>query len=205
MKTLFEEVQEELKFESGQSGFFYRRALRSIASRYSSDPKRIIFDETKDMIDKDHQDRNVIRTFPKPGHLLFFDYQPKSRYSKFADKFPCAYVMSLEKGIFTAANLHFIEPNKRKVVIEQLQKNRILFPQESIAKYSIKQVQGLYLDIATEEWNTAAFLPVENFVSIKEGKEKPVNVVDVWKETDRKSKKMFGATRTTKQYSTGEF
>jgi len=205
MKTLFEEVQEELKFESGQSGFFYRRALRSIAAKYASNPSRIIFDESRDMVDKDHQDKNAIRTFPKPGHLLFFDYQPKSKYAKFADKFPCAYVMSLEGGVFTAANLHFIEPNKRKVVIEQLQKNRILFPQQSIAKYSIKQVQGLYLDIATEEWNTAAFLPVENFVSIKGGKERPVNVVDVWKETDRKSKEMFGATRTTRQYSTGEF
>lgn len=205
MKTLFEEVQEELKFESGQSGFFYRRALRSIAAKYASNPSRIIFDETRDSIDKTHQDKNAIRTFPKPGHLLFFDYQPKSKYAKFADKFPCAYVMSLEGGVFTAANLHFIEPNKRKVVIEQLQKNRILFPQQSIAKYSIKQVQGLYLDIATEEWNTAAFLPVENFVSIKGGKERPVNVVDVWKETDRKSKEMFGATRTTRQYSTGEF
>ena len=205
MKTLFEEVQEELKFESGQSGFFYRRALRSIAAKYASNPSRIIFDESRDSVDKNHQDKNAIRTFPKPGHLLFFDYQPKSKYAKFADKFPCAYVMSLVEGVFTAANLHFIEPNKRKVVIEQLQKNRILFPQQSIAKYSIKQVQGLYLDIATEEWNTAAFLPVENFVSIKGGKERPVNVVDVWKETDRKSKEMFGATRTTKQYSTGEF
>lgn len=205
MKTLFEEVQEELKFESGQSGFFYRRALRNIAAKYSSNPSRIIFDETKDAVDKDHQDKNVIRTFPKPGHLLFFDYQPKSKYSKFTDKFPLAYVMSLEADSFTAANLHSIEPNKRKIILEQLQKNKILFPQQSIAKYSIKQVQGLYLDIATEEWNTAAFLPVENFVSIKGGKETPVNVVDVWKETDRKSKKMFGATRTTKQYSTGEF
>ena len=62
MKTLFEEVQEQLKLETGESGFFYRRALRNVAVKYASDPKRLILDEQKDSVDKDHQDQNVIRT-----------------------------------------------------------------------------------------------------------------------------------------------
>lgn len=201
MKTLFEEVKEELELQPGDSGFFYRKALRSVAVKYASDPKRLILDEQRDSADKDHQDKNVLRTFPKPGHLLFFEYQPKSSYSKFSDKFPIAYIMKVEQNYFIGANLHFIDPQKRKMVIEQLQKNKVMFPPSCIGRYNVKQVNGLFLDVAKEEWMTASFIPVENFVTIKKGKELPINVSNVWRETDKTFEDALTGTKETKLYS----
>ena len=202
MKTLFEEVEEKLKFQPGESGFFYRRALRNVAIKYASDPERLILDEQKDSADKDHQDKNVIRTIPKPGHLLFFEYEPKKKYAKFVDNFPVAYVLGLETDYFIAANLHLIEPNKRKIILEKLQKNKMMLPNACIGRYSIKQVRGLYLDVAKDEWTTAAFLPIENFVKIQKGKETPINVAEVWKEVDRSFNNILGGSSTEKSYST---
>jgi hypothetical protein len=201
MKTLFEEVKEELKLQPGDSGFFYRKALRSVAVKYASDPKRLILDEQRDSADKDHQDKNVLRTFPKPGHLLFFEYQPKSSYSKFSDKFPMVYIMGVEKDYFIGANLHFIDPQKRKLVVEQLQKNKIMFPPKCIGRYKIDHVNGLFLDVAKEEWITAAFIPVEHFVKINKGKEMPINVSEVWKETNKSFGDALTGTKQTKLYS----
>lgn len=73
-------------------------------------------------------------------------------------------------------------------------------PYNSISKYNISQVRGLFLDIAIEEWTTASTLPIEDFVEIRDGKPRSVNARDVWKKNNRSFRNMLRGARIYKGY-----
>lgn len=200
-KTLFEEINEEVDLEGqGRSSFFYRRAFQRLSEKYKNDPKRLILDEQQDKGDKDNTDKNVLRRIPKVGHLMMFEYEAASKNLKYFDKSPLVYVISTSGSSFTGSNLHYIDPPKRQIITENLMEGRLNLPYSSVSKYNMNQIKSLLLDVAFDEWMTAINIPIESFVSIKEGREKSISVTDVWKDTNKTFKKMLRGVRTYKGY-----
>jgi hypothetical protein len=200
-KTLFEELNEEVNLEGkGKSPFFYRRAFARLSEKYKNDPQRLILDEQKDNGKEEDKDTNVLRRIPKVGHLMMFEYEASSKNLKYFDKNPLVYIISTSGNSFTGSNLHYIDPPKRQIITENLMGGRLNLPYSSVSKYNINQIKGLLLDVAFDEWITAINIPIESFVSIKEGKEKSILVTDVWKDTNKTFKKMLRGVRTYKGY-----
>ena len=200
MKTLFEEIKEELNLDEGASPYFYRRALKRLVQKYQQQPLRFIREERQDNSDpEDKQDKNVLRTVPKVGHFFMFDYESVSK-SRYYDKFPLVYVLSTSGDSFVGANFHYIEPRRRMIVVDNLKEGRITIPYNCISKYNMTQVKSLYLDIAFNEWNSACLIPIENFVTYKDGKENTVRSIDVWNETNKTFRKMLKVTRQYRGY-----
>lgn len=201
MKTLFEEISEELKLESGRTAFFYRRAYTRLVSKYLSDPTKILREERSDNSEEEEsRDKNLLRNTPRAGHLMMFEYKPSSKNIKQFDRNPLVYMISASGDSFTGCNLHYIEPRRRQIVVENLMKGRLMLPLNSINKYSIKQVKSLFLDIAISEWNTVSNLPLEYVTSIENGKETEILISDVWRETNKTFRDMLRGTRIYKGY-----
>lgn len=73
--TLFEDLRQEVDLEEGRSPFFYRRAFRRLTRRYMTKPELFIRDERRDNTEEDYErDKNLIRRYPKQGHLFMFEY-----------------------------------------------------------------------------------------------------------------------------------
>jgi len=77
------------------------------------------------------------------------------------------YILKTEGGAFYGANLHYLEPKKRLIVINKLSEGHIDIPKAIIHKYLYKRCKSLFLDLAKQEWVTASALPVEDFVLMK--------------------------------------
>jgi hypothetical protein len=200
-KTLFEEIKEELDLESGDSPFFYRRALRRLVQKYAQQPQRLIREERQDNTDLEtEQDKNLLRTVPKVGHMFIFEYETVKKSSKYYDRFPLVYVISTSGNSFIGGNLHYIEPRRRMIVVNNLKEGRISIPYNCISKYNMSQVKSLYLDIAFNEWNSACLIPIENFVIYKDGKETSIRPIDVWTETNKTFRKMLRGNRQYRGY-----
>ena len=197
--TLFEDLRQEVDVEPGRSPFFYRKAFRRLSKRYAADPQRLIRDEMRDRTSDDPDD-NMIRRFPKQGHLFMFEYSSEKDNISVFDPFPLVFVIKVEGSSFLGCNLHYIHPLKRRIVVENLRRNKLTLPYNSISKYNISQVRGLFLDIAIEEWTTASTLPIEDFVEIRDGKPRSVNARDVWKKNNRSFRDMLRGARIYKGY-----
>ena len=90
------------------------------------------------------------------------------------------------------------------MVVENLRRDKLTLPYNSISKYNMSQIRGLLLDIAKDEWNSASCLPIEDFVSIKDGKPSSISVNDVWKNNNRTFSKMLRGARIYKGYGTND-
>ena len=60
--------------------------------------------------------------------------------------------------------------------------------------------EGQLLDIAKNEWANAANLPIEDFVSIQDGKPKRLLNASVWKETNKTFRDMLRGMRRYQGY-----
>ena len=59
-------------------------------------------------------------------------------------------------------------PKARYTVIDNLIKNNYLkVPPNCVHKYLSSNVSGRFLDLGKDEWDTAIFLPIENFIFTK--------------------------------------
>jgi len=199
--TLFEDLREEVNLEEGRSPFFYRKAFRRLTRKYMTKPELFVRDERRDNAeDKYSRDKNLIRRFPKQGHLFMFEYSSEKDNVKVFDPFPLVYCIKMEGRSFMGCNLHYIHPLKRKLVVENLKMDKLTLPYNSISKYNIDQIKGLLLDIAIDEWTTASTLPIEDFISLENGKPRQINVADVWKKNNRSFRKMLRGARIYKGY-----
>jgi len=199
--TLFEDLREEVKYEEGRSPFFYRRAFKRLTQKYISRENKLILEERLDSTeDEENQDNNLLRRYPRTGHIYLFEYKTEEKNISVFDPFPLVYVIKFNSKEFTGCNLHLIHPSKRKYVIDNLKNNKITLPYNTISKYIISQVDGLLLDIAFNEWEVASNLPIENLISIKDGKVRDLPLFDVWKEKNKTFRKMLVGTRIYKSY-----
>tara|TARA_B100001996_G_scaffold72272_1_gene53051 strand:- start:776 stop:997 length:222 start_codon:yes stop_codon:yes gene_type:complete len=63
-------------------------------------------------------------------------------------------------------------------------------------------VQGLYLDLAVSEWDSAILLPTDHFVKSAQKSEFDIAREDVWKDTNAAFYDKFKAARVVKGYGT---
>lgn len=130
---------------------------------------------------------------------MMFEYN--ARVSKqvlpFYDQLPVVLVLQVKQDHFWAANLHYISPKKRLKTIEALLKGKIDVPRKIIHKYLKSDVKngGLFIQIAESDWDSAIYLPTEQFVSAVGKIEIPFPANKVWRKYDPVSKYRFKAKR----------
>jgi len=199
-KTIFEKVKDATGGEE-KTLQWYRQETKKIALSYKNAPERFNRDERVDRNeDEEMQDENRLRRFARIGRIFLFQYKAKMRYLPYYDKFPLVYVIKANNDHFIGANLHYIHPAKRILTINKLKEGRIDVPSICIHKYILDHIDGFLLDLASNEWESAIALPVENFVKPKGDKEFPYKSTDVWKETNKEYSKRFKAKRIIKGY-----
>ncbi len=197
-KTIFEKVKEKTAGEA-KSLQWYRNELKSLVASIKREPSRMNEQEKFDSIGAlVNQDQNVNRRRVFPGHFYFFEYKAETDSLPYYDKYPLVYVLNVSGSEFYGANLHYIHPKKRQIVIEKLLNNQIDIPKKIIHKYLNKRCKSLFLDLAKTEWLTACHLPVEDFVLMKgDGKyEYPKEYV--WEEMDQYWNDRIKGTRVVK-------
>jgi len=201
-KTLFERITEKAGGEK-KSASWYRAAVKAEASRYNTNLEKYILDEKKDRGGfAKEQDTNELRRYVVEGHLYMFEYKAKMRWLPYYDRNPLVYVIKSNKQEFWGANLHYLSPKKRLLATQKLVKGRIDIPKTCFNKYIHDHVQGLYLDLALVEWDTAILLPTEDFVKNLNGMLFPIDKQVVWEETDESFYDKITAHRTVKGYGT---
>lgn len=178
-KTIFEQVEEAAGGEK-RSVSWYRRQVKLVAKNYTLDLLKS--DEKYDTnVTKEFQDVNEIRNEVRIGHLYLFEYKATSR-TPFFDTFPLVYVIDRQSEYFIGANLHYLGPKARYTVIDNLIKKDFLkVPPNCVHKYLSSNVSGRFLDLGKDEWDTAIFLPIENFIITKSKKQYPKR--QVWDDT----------------------
>ena len=184
--TLFEKIT-ELTGGQKQSFNWYKNAVKKSAMDYKKDPSKIIRDERIDNRGKEEEtDENILRAYAVSGHLYMFEYKAKTKWLPYYDTFPLVYVMKASPDEFWGVNLHYMAPKKRIMVIKKLMEGRIDVPKRCFHKYLTSQVDGMMLDLAAAEWDTAILLPIENFVRNVKGSAGrfPYTKELVWEETD---------------------
>lgn len=184
--TLFEKVT-QLTGGQKQSFNWYKNAVKKSAMDYKKDPSKIIRDEKIDNRGNEEEtDENILRRYAVSGHLYMFEYKAKTKWLPYYDTFPLVYVMRASPDEFWGVNLHYMAPKKRIMVIKKLMEGRIDVPKRCFHKYLTSQVDGMMLDLAAAEWDTAILLPIENFVRNVKGSAGKFSYTKelVWEETD---------------------
>ena len=202
-KTLFEKVTEKTGGEKKPLSW-YRAAVKSEASTYKKNFQKYILNERSDRVGAvQDQDENELRRFTVQGHLYMFEYKAKMKYIKYYDKFPLVYVIKASKrGEFWGANLHYMTPKKRILATRKLMQGRIDIPKVCFHKYLQSQVDGLMIDLATTEWDTAVLLPTEDFVKNAGKLSFPVDKEEVWSDTKDTFYDKIRGERLVKGYGT---
>ncbi len=200
-ETLFEKIEKKADGKQ-QTLAWYRNNLQTMAKSYDQNPERMIRDEKADSKQPiELQDHNELRKHVKKGHLYFFSYEAKSKWLPYYDRFPLAYVLKrTNTNEFYAANLHYIKPKQRIKVIQKLNRNLIDIPRKIIHKYLNSHVDGLFLDLSQDEWESAVLLPVENFRNGKFKGRLPYDRNHVWEEMQPHESNRIKAKVVVKDY-----
>ncbi|AOV61700.1 DNA end protector protein [Synechococcus phage S-WAM2] len=202
-KTLFERVNAATGGEK-KSLSWYRGAVKAEAGKYKKNFNKYIMDERKDRVGAaKEQDKNELRRYTVAGHLYMFEYKAKMKWLPYYDRFPLVYVIKAPgKDEFWGANLHYLSPKKRLIVTKKLIQGRVDIPKVCFHKYLSAHVDGLFLDLAADEWDTAILLPTEDYVKNVNGVSFPIDRQVVWEETDEKFYDKITGHRMIKGYGT---
>ena len=202
-KTLFERVNAKTGGEK-KSLSWYRSAVKAESSRYKKNFKKYIQDERKDRGGVAvEQDMNELRKTTATGHMYMFEYKAKMRWLPYYDRFPLVYVLkAVSRGEFWGANLHYLSPKKRILATKKLMQGRIDLPKKCFHKYLTAHVEGLYLDLAASEWDTAILLPTADFVKDLNGMLFPIQPEMVWEDTDEAFYDKIKGSRVIASYGT---
>jgi len=202
-KTLFERVTNKTGGEK-KSLSWYRNAVKQEASSYKKNFNKYILDERKDRAGAaKSQDANELRRHTVAGHLYMFEYKAKMKWLPYYDRFPLVYVIKAAgKDEFWGANLHYMSPKKRVIATKKLLNGRIDIPKRCFHKYLTAHVDGLFLDLAASEWDTAILLPTEDYVRDLNGMVFPIDRKIVWEETDENFYDKITGSRMIRGYGT---
>lgn len=175
-KTLLDLVQEKSGGEKKPFSW-YRKTVKEESGKYKVNVKTY----NKDA----EQEVNEIRKITVENHLYMFEYKAKMRWLPYYDKFPLVYVLKSNKDEFWGVNLHYLSPKKRLIATKKLLQGKIDVPKVCFHKYIHAHVEnGLYIDLATVEWDSAILLPTEDFVRNINGLFFPIDKKTVWEDTD---------------------
>lgn len=145
---------------------------------------------------KDYQTTRIL-----PGFLYMFGYDAKMKdVLPFYDKFPVVFPFSRDADSFTGINLHYLPYAYRAKLMDSLYQivtdqkfnektrlnlsyrllassSRYKYFEPCVKKYLYSHVQTKFLQVPSNEWDIALFLPLERF-TVSKGK--------VYKDTLRK-------------------
>jgi len=154
----------------------------------------------------DDKSRQVGKFFRRPmiGKMYMFRYAPKTRVDlDYYDTFPLIFLLKVNRNRILGINIHYMpyilrsrlfirlltvkKNNNRfdrttrlKISYEILKKsarlNKLTMP--LIRQYDRKRIRSRLIEIPSQDWNLAAFLPMEAFK--KTGRQ------DIWAQTRRK-------------------
>lgn len=195
MESVFEKL-EKAQAGKDRSPAWWRQAGKvAMRSALADGAKDAII--TNETVNRD--DDNEVSFYPKRGKLMMFEYN--ARVSKqvlpYYDQLPLTLVLEVKTDHFWGANLHYISPKKRLKTIEALLKGKIDIPRKIIHKYLKRDVKngGLFVDIAESDWDSAIYLPTEQFVAAVGKIEIPYQSKKVWNHYDPLTKYRFKAKR----------
>ena len=95
-----------------------------------------------------------------------------------------------------------MSPKKRLIATKKLMNGRIDIPKRCFHKYLTAHVDGLFLDLAASEWDTAILLPTEDYVKDLNGRVFPIDKKIVWEETDENFYDKISGSRMIRGYGT---
>lgn len=175
--TLFEKISNMAGGEK-KSLSWYKSTVKQVASSYGKNLDKYMRDEVSS-----NEDENTLRRYTKEGHLYMFEYKAKMKHLPYYDKNPLVYVIKSGPSEFFGANLHYMNPKKRILVVQKLMEGRIDIPKKCFHKYLQNHVDGFLLDLSKTEWDTAILLPTEDFVKNIGSTAFPYDKELVWEET----------------------
>ena len=199
-KTLFERVSARTGGEK-KSLSWYRSAVKAEASVYKKNFGKYILDERRDNIGSvKAQDQNELRQYTVQGHLYMFEYKAKMKWLPYYDRFPLVYVIKSLRNEFWGANLHYLPIKKRLQATRKLMQGRVDLPKACFHKYLQPHVEGLLIDLAEDEWDTAILLPTDDFVYYTHGVMFPIDKQIVWDEVNDTYYDKLKGVRIVKSY-----
>ncbi len=121
------------------------------------------------------------------GRMYFYYYDAKTKEKlPYWDKFPLVLPIEQYSDGFLGLNLHYLDYESRAILLDNLMEyksnskndestylmlsyamlggiKRFKQAQPCIKRYLFGQIQSNFIEIYSDEWNTAIFLPVERF------------------------------------------
>jgi hypothetical protein len=176
MSTIIQRIQNSLSKEGLQ--------VRTNAARSWLQAKAKNLNPTSDNLMQNRQrltDNTII------GKMYFFYYDPKTKDSlPYYDRFPLVIPIDQYPDGFLGLNLHYIHPRERIILLDKLSStlnnknydattkfrinysylssaSKVYETKACIKKYLFRNIDSKFLQITADEWDIAAFLPVENF------------------------------------------
>lgn len=166
-------TQQDIKVGTQRARQFFRREAKSVRT-------------TPSMVMRP-DDRSKLTSRPTIGRMYFFNYDPKlKRQLPYYDRFPLIFMIGPAEGGFYGINLHYLAPTFRarlmdalydtvtnqnydestrlKISYDILKKtSKFRYFKPCIKHYLANKVQGRFLEVSSNEWDIALFLPVERF------------------------------------------
>ena len=131
--------------------------------------------------------------------MFFYDPKLKAKLPYY-DRFPLVYVIKSLRNEFWGANLHYLPIKKRLQATRKLMQGRVDLPKACFHKYLQPHVEGLLIDLAEDEWDTAILLPTEDFVKYTHGVMFPIDKQIVWDEVNDTYYDKLKGVRIVKSY-----
>jgi hypothetical protein len=133
------------------------------------------------------RDKKRLSTTQFVGGMFFFYYDPKTKDSlPYYDRFPLVLPIERYSDGFLGLNLHYIHPKQRIILLDKLSDfrtnskydettklrlsydllrsvSKVYEMSSCIKRYLSNHIQSRFIEIAANEWDIAALLPVERF------------------------------------------
>ena len=194
MDSVFEKLEAAQDGQDRPETWWKKAASIALRSSFSETTKEQIIVREQSNTD----DGNGVRFTPRVGTMVLFEYDAKAtkKYLPFYDQLPVGIILSRKRDHFYMANLHYVSPKKRLKTLAALLKGKIDVPRKVIHKYKREDVEnGLYIEIAETDWDSAIYLPIERFVKFNGNIETPISTKSVWFKNDPATKFRFRAKR----------
>ena len=201
--TIFQKVKDAIGDEK-RSSTWYRNKVRqfAVAGGYGINPDKLILDERRDRTKpKDQEDPEELRKYTRKGRIFLFDYNPLyAPKMDYYDKFPLVYVIKYLPDGFYGINLHYLPYKRRLLFINALKENKVIALKSCIHRYLTKYKESILFEVAEEDWETAIYLPVDEFVTNVAGIEVPRRKEEVWQDILRKPQNYYRGSRIVGKY-----
>jgi|TARA_E500000318_G_scaffold31967_1_gene31888 hypothetical protein len=166
-------TQKDVKVGTQRARQFFRKE----GKRVNTTPSRVMRPD----------DRSKLTSRPTIGRMYFFNYDPKlKRELPYYDRFPLIFMIGPAEGGFYGINLHYLAPTLRARLMDALYDTitnqnydettrlrisynilkgatKFRFFKPCVKHYLVNKVQGRFLEVFSNEWDIALFLPVERF------------------------------------------